>query len=53
LRYALAELPRLIGWSSRPLANVLRSIGRADYGVDREFAAFEARPSTERNLAAA
>src|SRR5258705_8653931 len=50
---ALPKLASLIGRSGSTLANMLRTIGRADYGVDGELAAFEARPCAERNLAAA
>ena len=53
LRDALAQFAGLIGRSCRTLANVLCTIRRADHGVYREFAAFEARPCAERNLAAA
>src|SRR5205814_7582604 len=53
LRDALAELASLIGRSGRTLADVLLSVGRADDSVDSEFAAFEARPCAQRNLAAA
>ena len=52
LCYACPKLAGLIGRSRGALANVLRAIRRADHGVYREFAAFEARPRTERNLAA-
>ena len=53
LRDALAEFTGLIGWSGGTLANMLRTIGRANNGVDGEFTSFEARPCTEWNLAAA
>jgi hypothetical protein len=43
----------LIWRSCGALADVLRAIWGADYGVDGEFTAFEARPCSERNLTAA
>src|SRR6266404_7233672 len=50
---ALAEFAGLIWRRGGTLADVLRAIWRADDGIHGEFTAFEARPSTERNLAAA
>ena len=53
LRYALAKFASLVWRRAGALADVLCSVGRADDGVDCEFAAFESRPGAQRNLAAA
>src|SRR5580765_3744218 len=49
---ALAEFAGLVGRAGSALADVAAAVGRADDGVNSEFVAFKACPSTHRNLAA-
>ena len=51
LSHALTKGAGLVGWRSGALFYVLNAIDGTDTGVENEFAALDACPSAERNLA--